>query len=127
MKRIILTAAAAALLAAPALADEDKSSKGAVATVESLGVAAPVDVTSIVGPSDIRAAADWYAKSGDTEEAKALLAALQASPDGVAADDKMGEFEIQDLMSRFNQAETTASSVAKRKSDTAKNAVNNVR
>ena len=36
--------------------------------------------------------------------------------------DKLGNFEIQDLMSRFNQAETLASSVLKKQDDT-KNAV----
>ncbi|MEM7745911.1 MAG: hypothetical protein AAF409_19595 [Pseudomonadota bacterium] len=36
--------------------------------------------------------------------------------------DKLGNFEIQDLMSRFNQAETLASSVQKKDSDT-KNAI----
>ncbi|MEM8790265.1 MAG: hypothetical protein AAGE80_01510 [Pseudomonadota bacterium] len=38
------------------------------------------------------------------------------------AEDKLGNFEIQDLMSRFNQAETLASSVQKKTDDT-KNAV----
>lgn len=32
---------------------------------------------------------------------------------------RMGNFEIQDLMSRYNQAETLASSVRKKSSDTA--------
>ncbi|MEM1298258.1 MAG: hypothetical protein AAGH68_03185 [Pseudomonadota bacterium] len=36
--------------------------------------------------------------------------------------DRLGNFEIQDLMSRFNQAETLASSVQKKTDDT-KNAV----
>jgi predicted nucleic acid-binding Zn-ribbon protein len=35
------------------------------------------------------------------------------------AQDKMGNFEIQDLMSRFNQAETLASNVLKKRDDTA--------
>ncbi len=34
-------------------------------------------------------------------------------------EDQMGNFEIQDLMSRYNQAETLASSVQKKKDDTA--------
>ncbi|MEM0945209.1 MAG: hypothetical protein AAGI70_14835 [Pseudomonadota bacterium] len=38
------------------------------------------------------------------------------------AQDRLGNFEIQDLMSRFNQAETLASSVQK-KTDDAKSAV----
>jgi hypothetical protein len=32
--------------------------------------------------------------------------------------DKLGNFEIQDLMSTYNQAETLASSVAKKVNDT---------
>lgn len=35
------------------------------------------------------------------------------------AEDRLGNFEIQDLMSRFNQAETLASSVTKKRDDTA--------
>ena len=35
------------------------------------------------------------------------------------AQDKLGNFEIQDLMSRYNQAETLASNVIKKRDDTA--------
>lgn len=35
------------------------------------------------------------------------------------AQDKLGNFEIQDLMNEFNQAETLASSVLKKRDDTA--------
>lgn len=38
------------------------------------------------------------------------------------AEDKLGNFEIQDLMSRFNQAETLASNIQK-KTDDAQSAV----
>ncbi|MBC7778539.1 MAG: hypothetical protein H7125_00405 [Proteobacteria bacterium] len=35
------------------------------------------------------------------------------------AEDKLGNFEIQDLMSQFNEAESLASSVLKKRDDTA--------
>jgi hypothetical protein len=37
---------------------------------------------------------------------------------GLENHDKLGNFEIQDLMSRYNQAETLASSVLKKLNDT---------
>jgi hypothetical protein len=39
-------------------------------------------------------------------------------PNALEDTDKLGNFEIQDLMSRFNQAETLASSVQKKQDDT---------
>jgi hypothetical protein len=38
---------------------------------------------------------------------------------GLEAQDRLGNFEIQNLMSRYNQAETLASSVQKKADDTA--------
>jgi bacteriocin-like protein len=38
---------------------------------------------------------------------------------GLESRDRLGNFEIQDLMSRYNQAETLASSVQKKAADTA--------
>ena len=38
---------------------------------------------------------------------------------GLESQDKLGNFEIQRLMSSFNQAETLASSVMKKRDDTA--------
>jgi predicted nucleic acid-binding Zn-ribbon protein len=40
--------------------------------------------------------------------------------------DKMGNFEIQDLMSQFNQAETLASSVMKKRDDTANSVIGKI-
>ena len=42
------------------------------------------------------------------------------------AEDKLGNFEIQDLMSTYNQAETLASSVLKKRDDTANAVVGKV-
>ena len=44
---------------------------------------------------------------------------FQFLPAPTTAEDRLGNFEIQDLMSRFNQAETLASSVQKKRDDTA--------
>ena len=38
---------------------------------------------------------------------------------GLEAQDRLGNFEIQNLMSRYNQAETLASSIQKKADDTA--------
>lgn len=53
-----------------------------------------------------------------------LLPAVQQAREAARrnTEPKLGNFEIQDLMSRFNQAQTMASSVQKKDSDT-KNAV----
>ncbi|MFK7943830.1 MAG: hypothetical protein AB8B85_13075 [Paracoccaceae bacterium] len=49
-----------------------------------------------------------------------LLPAVQSAREAARrpSEDKLGNFEIQDLMSRFNQAETLASSVQKKTDDT---------
>jgi hypothetical protein len=39
--------------------------------------------------------------------------------ESLEAQDRLGNFEIQDLMSRYNQAERLASSVMKKRDDTA--------
>jgi len=44
---------------------------------------------------------------------------LFAHAKSLESHDKLGNFEIQDLMSRYNQAETLASSVLKKLNDTA--------
>ena len=40
--------------------------------------------------------------------------------------DKLGNFEIQDLMSQFNQAETLTSSVLKKRDDTASSIIGKI-
>ena len=40
--------------------------------------------------------------------------------------DKLGNFEIQDLMSRFNQAATLASSILKKADDTASSVIGKI-
>ena len=48
-----------------------------------------------------------------------LIGTATANIKDLEAEDRLGNFEIQDLMSRFNQAETMASSVQKKQDDTA--------
>jgi len=43
-----------------------------------------------------------------------------------AAKDRMGNFEIQDLMSAYNQAETLASSVLKKRDDTSSSIIGKI-
>ena len=73
----------------------------------------------------------WEASFDDVENSndarnKGLVDSIRGEFEDVLEDlesqDKLGNFEIQDLMSRFNQAETLASSVLKKQDDT-KNAV----
>lgn len=52
---------------------------------------------------------------------------LQDAIKDLEADDKIGNFEIQDLLSRSNQAETLKSSVRKKVDDTASAVIGNVR
>lgn len=50
--------------------------------------------------------------------ADAIKARFQDAIKDLEAEDKLGNFEIQDLMSTYNQAETLASSVLKKRDDT---------
>ena len=66
----------------------------------------------------------------NADAAKEAVAALQAKLNealkDLEAEDKLGNFEIQDLMSTFNQAETLASSVQKKKDDTESSVISKV-
>ena len=53
------------------------------------------------------------------EQLRKCLDKLSETLKELEAQDKLGNFEIQDLMSQFNQAETLASSVLKKRDDTA--------
>lgn len=55
-----------------------------------------------------------------------LRDAFSSALEDLETADKLGNFEIQDLMSRFNQAETLASSVLKKKDDTASSVIGKV-
>jgi hypothetical protein len=50
--------------------------------------------------------------------ADAIKSRFQDAIKDLEAEDKLGNFEIQDLMSTYNQAETLASSVLKKRDDT---------
>lgn len=58
----------------------------------------------------------------DIQANEKAMNALKAQFEGIGkdleAEDKLGNFEIQDLMSQYNQAETLASSVMKKRDDT---------
>lgn len=66
----------------------------------------------------------------EAKAGKATAAKLSNKIDDILrdleAEDKMGNFEIQDLMSRFNQAETLASQVQKKKDDTENAVINKI-
>lgn len=55
-----------------------------------------------------------------------LRAAFKDAIKDLESDDKMGNFEIQDLMSRFNQAQTLGSKVQKKKDDTEAYVISNI-
>lgn len=60
--------------------------------------------------------------NGDAKDNSKAVDALKARLEGAAKDleaqDKLGNFEINDLMSQYNQSETLASSVMKKRDDT---------
>lgn len=58
--------------------------------------------------------------------ADAIKSRFQDAIKDLEAEDKLGNFEIQDLMSTYNQAETLASSVLKKRDDTANAVVGKV-
>lgn len=58
--------------------------------------------------------------------ADAIKNRFQDAIKDLEAEDKLGNFEIQDLMSTYNQAETLASSVLKKRDDTANAVVGKV-
>ena len=67
--------------------------------------------------------ADFLRKQADAEAAAAgLKRKLEEAMKDLEANDKMGNFEIQDLMSRYSQAQALASQVLKKMEDT-KNSV----
>lgn len=79
-----------------------------------------------VDRSSIAASRKSAAAASEGDEVKALrdsLNFLKSKIEGTLKDleteDRLGNFEIQDLMSRYNQSEQLASSVQKKKDDTA--------
>jgi uncharacterized protein involved in exopolysaccharide biosynthesis len=55
----------------------------------------------------------------NVDQLRRMLDRLSASLKELEAQDELGNFEIQDLMGSFNQAETLASSIMKKRDDTA--------
>ena len=78
---------------------------------------------------------DGIARSGDVskgdeaanaKEIEAVRRRFEDMTKDLESQDKLGNFEIQDLMSRYNQNETLASSVAKKESDTESSVIGKV-
>jgi hypothetical protein len=77
-----------------------------------------------MGSGDIGVTGDAQDNSRMIENARGRF---QDAIKDLEADDKMGNFEIQDLLSRSNQAETLRSSIRKKLDDTAGAQIGNVR
>jgi hypothetical protein len=58
------------------------------------------------------------AEKANQDMIDSIKAKFQDAVSALESEDKLGNFEIQDLMSTFNQAETLASSVLKKRDDT---------
>ena len=58
------------------------------------------------------------AEKSNQDMIDSIKAKFQDAVSALESEDKLGNFEIQDLMSTFNQAETLASSVLKKRDDT---------
>ena len=56
---------------------------------------------------------------GGKDPLDAAKAAFDSNSKDLESQDKLGNFQIQDLMSQYNQSETRASSLTKKKDDTA--------
>jgi hypothetical protein len=69
--------------------------------------------------------------AGAVDDLRASLAslsdALAAAKNNAASGDELSNFEIQNLMSQYNQSEQLASSVQKKKNDTANAVIQNIR
>ena len=65
-------------------------------------------------------------QKANQDMADAIKNRFQDAIKDLEAEDKLGNFEIQDLMSTYNQAETLASSVLKKRDDTANAVVGKV-
>lgn len=90
-----------------------------------------VSMTSLLKPKDAVAVND--AIRADFAECRQLVHKLRDYADLVEATladleahDKLGNFEIQRLMSAFNQMETLASNVQKKRDETAQELLNNI-
>jgi hypothetical protein len=81
-----------------------------------------IDLTSVFKNASIPMDRGLRAHFAETRQALGRLErarkAFEDAMKDLEAQDKLGNFEIQDLMSRYNQAESLASSVAKRFNDT---------
>jgi hypothetical protein len=68
-----------------------------------------------------RLSAEYLKKQAAAESAaNALRKKIEEAMKAMEADGKMGNFEIQNLMSEFNQAETLSSQVQKKREETKK-------
>ena len=70
-------------------------------------------------PSDATIKAQLGAARRQSAQLRKVLQSLEEKTRDLEAKDRLGNFEIQDLMSQFNQAETLASSVIRKRDDTA--------
>lgn len=60
------------------------------------------------------------------EQLRKSLDKLSEKIKDLESNEKLGNFEIQDLMSRYNQAETLASNVLKKRDDTASSIIGKI-
>ena len=129
---VIMAIGAVCLLSHPAFAQERPADQRAPgkSPVNVIGEEAtrktPENVTSQRHRTEINQLLAQYKK--EQREADQKLAALRAKLEAAAKElegkDRMGNFEIQRLMSAFNQAETLASSVLKKRDDAATAIIN---
>jgi chromosome segregation ATPase len=64
--------------------------------------------------------------AGNADKIESIRKQLESAMKDLEAQDKLGNFEIQDLMSRYNQAETLASSVQKKLDDAEKSVIGKI-
>lgn len=115
-----------------------KSIKGALKEVDALDKAlveldagfAAIDRANASKTASAAASTRFANENSEVGALRKSLQSLKAKLEGALKDleseDKLGNFEIQDLMSRFNQSETLASSVQKKTDDTASGIISKV-
>jgi hypothetical protein len=75
--------------------------------------------------SNKRENTDTHTELGDEQLAE-VSGGISIQGFSLQADDRMGNFEIQRLMSRYNQSEQLASSVQKKADDTANGVISKI-
>lgn len=71
-------------------------------------------------------ATNWKSIAGRNDKVETVRKDLDGKMKNLEAQDRLGNFEIQSLMSAYNQAETLSSNIQKKSSDTVNGAIGKI-